>query len=128
MFLGTCADYNLCVSKAMQRDLDENWNVKSTVLYDKAPLRFKELQLVEKTEFLKNQKYFELDRKLGVGGKEKRDFIIVSSTSWTPDEDFRLLLDALCEYNRWSLLNDENAQHAIKITCIITGKGPMKNE
>ncbi|KAI4601126.1 mannosyltransferase [Pestalotiopsis sp. 9143b] len=43
--------------------------------------------------------------------------LIVSSTSWTPDEDFSLLLDALVEY----------AKDAPRpVVAIITGKGPQK--
>ncbi|KAG9238992.1 chitobiosyldiphosphodolichol beta-mannosyltransferase [Amylocarpus encephaloides] len=45
--------------------------------------------------------------------------LIVSSTSWTPDEDFNLLLGALCTYS--SSLKD-----LTPILAIITGKGPQK--
>lgn len=48
--------------------------------------------------------------------------VLVSSTSWTPDEDFSVLIDALLQYS-------ERAQvqpHLPEILAIITGKGPQK--
>lgn len=45
--------------------------------------------------------------------------LIVSSTSWTPDEDFNLLLEALCSYSSSPYLLPP-------ILAIITGKGPQK--
>lgn len=48
--------------------------------------------------------------------------LIVSSTSWTPDEDFGLLLDALVTYAA-GLDKDESRK---PVMAIITGKGPQK--
>ncbi|TVY13913.1 Chitobiosyldiphosphodolichol beta-mannosyltransferase [Lachnellula arida] len=45
--------------------------------------------------------------------------LLVSSTSWTPDEDFNLLLEALCLYSSTS-------EPLPPILAIITGKGPQK--
>jgi beta-1,4-mannosyltransferase len=45
--------------------------------------------------------------------------LLVSSTSWTPDEDFNLLLDALCLYS-------SSPKPLPPILAIITGKGPQK--
>ena len=53
-------------------------------------------------------------------GKTK---LLVSSTSWTPDEDFSLLLDALVGY---SALATTSHPHLPRILAIITGKGPQK--
>lgn len=47
--------------------------------------------------------------------------LLVSSTSWTPDEDFSLLLEALCKYSSLS-----TAKNLPPILAIITGKGPQK--
>lgn len=49
--------------------------------------------------------------------------LIVSSTSWTPDEDFGILLDALISYAVPEV--DEDAP--VPILAIITGKGPQKD-
>lgn len=51
-----------------------------------------------------------------LAGKTK---LIVSSTSWTPDEDFSLLLDALVTYAA-------KGGNSPPIVAIITGKGPQK--
>ncbi|THH11353.1 hypothetical protein EW145_g704 [Phellinidium pouzarii] len=65
-----------------------------------------------------------------------RPALLVSSTSWTPDEDFALLLDALAQYERRAREVNETATSCIpdkhddgklpKVLAIITGKGPLK--
>ena len=45
--------------------------------------------------------------------------ILVSSTSWTEDEDFSILLEALKLYDEDKSTN--------KLVCFITGKGPLKD-
>jgi beta-1,4-mannosyltransferase len=49
--------------------------------------------------------------------------LLVSSTSWTPDEDFNLLLSALCSY---ATSASTSARTLPPILAIITGKGPQK--
>jgi len=61
-----------------------------------------------------------------VSYKDDRPALVISSTSWTPDEDFQILLDAVIKY-------DHHAEHAVKlgkvypkILFVITGKGPLR--
>ncbi|KAK4033821.1 glycosyl transferases group 1-domain-containing protein [Parachaetomium inaequale] len=49
--------------------------------------------------------------------------LLVSSTSWTPDEDFSLLLDALVEY---ATTTTTTTSTPTPLLAIITGKGPQK--
>ncbi|KAH6635017.1 glycosyl transferases group 1-domain-containing protein, partial [Chaetomium sp. MPI-SDFR-AT-0129] len=49
--------------------------------------------------------------------------LLVSSTSWTPDEDFSLLLDALVEY---AASSDKPNSTNPPLLAIITGKGPQQ--
>jgi len=56
--------------------------------------------------------------------REDRPALIVSSTSWTPDEDFGILLDAIDEYER--IVQAKNDQSFPNIIFVITGKGPQK--
>ncbi|KAA8526681.1 hypothetical protein F0562_008116 [Nyssa sinensis] len=122
---GKMANGSLCVTRAMQHELAQNWGIKATVLYDQPPEFFRPASLEEKHKLFcridKNlsQPYGLQDcisngmTKMGscdlnetlftnlVGTdiflKRNRPALIVSSTSWTPDEDFGILLEA-CSY------------------------------
>lgn len=48
--------------------------------------------------------------------------VLVSSTSWTPDEDFSILIDALLQYSERAQAQSDLPD----ILAIITGKGPQK--
>jgi beta-1,4-mannosyltransferase len=50
--------------------------------------------------------------------------LVVSSTSWTPDEDFSLLLDALVRYASTTTTTSEPVP---PVLAVITGKGPQKD-
>ncbi|OAA66512.1 beta-mannosyltransferase [Niveomyces insectorum RCEF 264] len=55
--------------------------------------------------------------------------VLVSSTSWTPDEDFQLLLDALVQF----CAHQGNKHHSRQqtpspILAVITGKGPQRTQ
>ncbi|KAK5071988.1 mannosyltransferase [Lithohypha guttulata] len=50
--------------------------------------------------------------------------LVVSSTSWTPDEDFSVLLEALCKYSA-SAISD--SPQLPELLVIITGKGPLRD-
>ncbi|KAF8446375.1 glycosyltransferase family 33 protein [Boletus edulis BED1] len=62
--------------------------------------------------------------------RNDRVALLVSSTSWTPDEDFTILLDALKLYEkRASEVNrgeSSNPGKLPRIWMVITGKGPLK--
>ncbi|XP_016109559.1 chitobiosyldiphosphodolichol beta-mannosyltransferase-like, partial [Sinocyclocheilus grahami] len=52
-----------------------------------------------------------------------RPALLISSTSWTEDEDFSVLLQALEEYEKFV-----EAGHKLpSLVCVITGKGPQKD-
>ncbi|KAJ6569579.1 mannosyltransferase [Mycena capillaripes] len=55
-----------------------------------------------------------------------RPALLVSSTSWTPDEDFSILLAALGEYNARATAS--NGKKLPKILVILTGKGPLREK
>lgn len=58
--------------------------------------------------------------------KPNRPVILMSSTSWTKDEDFQILLDALYEFDQNYAEKLICTDNDLKIICFITGKGPMK--
>lgn len=56
---------------------------------------------------------------------DNRTRLVVSSTSWTPDEDFSVLLEALCKYSA-SAISD--SPQLPELLVVITGKGPMRDQ
>ncbi|KAI0960946.1 hypothetical protein AcV7_000183 [Taiwanofungus camphoratus] len=72
--------------------------------------------------------------------REDRPALLVSSTSWTPDEDFGMLLDALTTYERRARsLSPKLAVNQMpgeiapgrglpKVLVIVTGKGPLREK
>ncbi|KAI0757528.1 mannosyltransferase [Daedaleopsis nitida] len=58
-----------------------------------------------------------------------RPALVVSSTSWTPDEDFGMLLEALKEYERRARACKAKGprEQLPKMLVIVTGKGPLRD-
>ena len=141
------ADGHLCVTTAMkgflqkEMKLDEN-NI--SVLYDCPPSMFRPLSLDEQhqTMLKLNQELLKscprawnlpdgssqstiLTAKVSdtkFEPRHGRPALVTSSTSWTPDEDFGLLLDALVMLEERISL----ASSPLKILLVVTGKGPQK--
>uniref|UniRef100_A0A0D9Z2Z0 Glycosyltransferase subfamily 4-like N-terminal domain-containing protein n=1 Tax=Oryza glumipatula TaxID=40148 RepID=A0A0D9Z2Z0_9ORYZ len=100
---GRMADGAFCVTKAMKHELDQKWGINATVLYDQSPEFFHPASLTEKHEKEvedRNTTVFTswVDGEIFL--KPNRPALVVSSTSWTPDEDFSILLEAALMYDR----------------------------
>ncbi|CAG9333818.1 unnamed protein product [Blepharisma stoltei] len=100
--LGKFSDGNFCVSNRMKKHLEETMGIKSTTLYDK-PRR----NLAESSKNMRDE-------------LNLRGFLIVSSTSFTEDEDFSIVISALDKLE--TVLTETEY-----ITLVITGKGPLKD-
>ncbi|XP_030315478.1 chitobiosyldiphosphodolichol beta-mannosyltransferase [Calypte anna] len=144
---GRLSDFNLCVTNAMKEDLWVNCNIKAVTLYDKPASYFKEtplelqhqlyMKLAKDYEPFKPQHvaepgswdgersaFTERDGKKGhVIKPPGRPALLISSTSWTEDEDFSVLLKALEDYEHCI---NEGAKLP-PVVCVITGKGPLKD-
>lgn len=116
-FFGRLGDYHFCVSKAMKTELEEMWGIKAKVLYDQAPLFFRESSNTEKVKLFK--KYDDW----GISLSNPRNAVVVSSTSWTADEDFGILLDAIKLADDTIKKSKDVYPHTI---VIITGKGDQR--
>ncbi|KZV74769.1 glycosyltransferase family 33 protein [Peniophora sp. CONT] len=57
--------------------------------------------------------------------RKDRPALVVSSTSWTPDEDFSILLAALSAYEHAARSPDSKLP---KVLCVVTGKGPDRDK
>ena len=141
------ADGHLCVTKAMKDNLGKNMNVDRNVnlLYDCPPAMFRPLSLSDRHDFLKRMHsqlcaacprswYSGLDtsrqtllieenRNGTMQVRKGRPALVTSSTSWTQDEDFGILLDALVSLDK-TLSNQDSS---LCILVAVTGKGPMKS-
>ncbi|XP_068193916.1 chitobiosyldiphosphodolichol beta-mannosyltransferase [Antennarius striatus] len=141
---GRLADDNLCVTEAMRDDLQENWGIRATTLYDRPAAVFRETPLeLRHRLFVRlarihpqfqdrcDEDKAEAEKTLfsvrdltddTVALRAGRPALLLSSTSWTEDEDFSILLEALEEYD--SLVRGGASLPAL--VCVITGKGPQK--
>jgi len=140
---GRLSDYNICVTRAMREDLHLNWNVRATTMYDRPPLMFKQSTVEERHQlFLKLSKdysIFKTREVSDVSGTEQTVFtyrssdgdvqfqpgrpaLLLSATSWTEDEDFSILLNALDRYE----CSCEDEASPPDLVCVITGRGPLK--
>ncbi|ODM97093.1 Chitobiosyldiphosphodolichol beta-mannosyltransferase [Orchesella cincta] len=127
-YFGSKADSHLCVTRAMKDDLRERLGVSAVTLYDRPPTQFKSLSASEQLQFVEElctDYYPNLKNDLLSKPTSSRTCgILVSSTSWTEDEDFGILLSALESYEK---VRNQNTNQFPKLIVFITGKGPMKD-
>ncbi|XP_052768943.1 chitobiosyldiphosphodolichol beta-mannosyltransferase-like [Mya arenaria] len=144
---GRFSSENICVTRAMQEDLQTNWGIRSSVMYDRPPEMFHTTPLNDRHQLFVclSQQYpafrplsgeisndetaFTVANGNGDSGSDSyyiqtRPALLVSSTSWTEDEDFGVLLSALEDYE--ATLSDGQSPDLPKLVCVITGKGPLK--
>ncbi|XFG13859.1 hypothetical protein AB1E19_017483 [Capra hircus] len=142
---GRLSHLNLCVTNAMQDDLAENWGIKAVTVYDKPASFFKETPLdLQHQLFMKLSHTYPVFRARSESSDPDtersafterdalsgavtrlcgRPALLVSSTSWTEDEDFSILLAALEKFEH--LIN--SGESLPSLVCVITGKGPLKD-
>lgn len=118
-FFAKFANHSICVTQSMKSYLESDFGISPvTTLFDKPGPQF--------TGKVTDQKIkTDLEERLLREGFVKHklsayNHVIVSSTSWTKDEDFSLVLEALPEWSK-SLANQ-------KALLFITGKGEMKDD
>jgi len=144
---------SLCVSKAMQKELARNWKVKAALCYDRPPAHFAPTPLAVTHELLQRlggvlrtpvhpqdciaakcaaddaaevpmTLMTKLSRRGAVRKREGRPALVVSSTSWTPDEDFGVLLSAVRLYDQQAQQDDSLPP----LLVVVTGRGPLLAE
>ncbi|KAL9063487.1 MAG: hypothetical protein Q9157_008221 [Trypethelium eluteriae] len=125
LFFAKFATAHFTVTNAMGRVLRENSGIQPFTLHDRPPDYFQPLSADQRRDFLRHLRDITQFPDVMIDGIHSgRCMLLVSSTSWTADEDFQLLLDALVEYSKQAV---ENRGHFPYIIAIITGKGPQKD-
>jgi beta-1,4-mannosyltransferase len=125
--LGRTADMHLCVSQMMRQELTQRWSYKNvTVLPDHPAKHFAPTPLPARRElFCRLQE----QRVLPVGtcapDDVHRPALLLSATSWTVDEDFTLLLDALALWDAF-LQKRLTPQVEPFAVVLLTGRGPLR--
>ncbi|KAI9222511.1 hypothetical protein BC828DRAFT_22297 [Blastocladiella britannica] len=118
---GRIAHAHLFVTQAMRDHLVAEWDLvgEPIVLYDRPPAHFRRLSGFEKSKMatatIPSLASFDA----------AKDCLIVSSTSWTVDEDFDLFLEALSAVDLH--LQSSRAAAVCKVHVVITGKGPLRD-
>lgn len=112
---------HICVTNAMARVLKEKWGITNALpLHDRPADIYQPLNQEQRIELL---------QALPATAGNVADILagncrlLVSSTSWTPDEDFSILLHALVRYSTAKDINGSLPN----IIAIITGKGPQRD-
>ncbi len=129
------ADAHFCVTSAMAQVLERDYGIKKKILplHDRPASHLQVLTEAQRATFLdtlpnllspgdkqKLQDYERLVSEIKIG----KSRLLVSSTSWTPDEDFSVLLDALINYSDLAITTHP---HLPEILVVVTGKGPQKD-
>lgn len=153
-FFGRLAKWNICVSKLMRQDLRQRWKINAATHYDRPQkwnmmnctdemkhnffyyLRehpdFKKYLCKEPQSLFKFNcgeieestlfSYKNTDGSFHL--RANRPLLLISSTSWTEDEDFGMLLEALKRYDSANIIRSKKVIPDLFV--VITGKGPMK--
>ena len=140
-YIGKKSNLNFCVSRAEKRDLKKQFNIDAICLPDR-PVKglFKFLNEIEANDLYKNypnELYSLIDTHLEKN-QNKKPIVMISSTSWTPDEDFSMLLDAFIKTEEMikESIEDKTKKDIYNITedkikkilFLITGRGPMRDK
>jgi len=125
-WVGARASAALCVTKAMAGDLRENWGIEASVLHDRPPHQFQPLSSSFRSDFLQRLSSTFPDLAPLTSSSSSSPALLVSSTSWTEDEDFGILLSALVMYEERIEAETESRKILPDVICVITGKGPQQ--
>eukprot|EP00210_Caulerpa_lentillifera_P008172 g7805.t1 len=150
MKCGLFATRHYCVSQSMRQEL-HLWGINATVFYDQPHERFHPASLMERHQLMKKLKpvfctSYHVDdfcmtlhedlepeetmqtymtQNSFIQLNPDRPALIISSTSWTIDEDFSILLDAAKLYDEKWRSNSVNHSRP-RLIILVTGNGPMK--
>ncbi|KAK1783083.1 glycosyl transferases group 1-domain-containing protein [Copromyces sp. CBS 386.78] len=121
---GRLGDHNLTVTHAMARQLRlPPYSIRGpmTAVHDRPSEVFKPMWWGKARQDVLDRVLPEDQKGMVPSIMAGTTRLIVSSTSWTPDEDFSILLDALVAYAA------DPVSETCPVLAVITGKGPLKD-
>lgn len=125
---GLLADAHLTVTRALQEHLVLALGsaARIRVVYDRPASIFRPLPAGERPRVLES--IDEIKEYFAPSPPAKLPLLIVSATSWTPDEDIQLLLDAVCQFDEELPPAECNVGGPLmpSFVFLITGKGPLR--
>lgn len=117
---GGRADGHLAVSQALAEWLHRHWRIRATVVYDRPTGRF-----APPADDAAAALWQRLSNDLRLGAS--RIPLVVCPTSWTPDEDFDLLLEALERADRALAAEPQRAASSTPaLAVLLTGRGELR--
>ncbi|EPS39883.1 hypothetical protein H072_6311 [Dactylellina haptotyla CBS 200.50] len=118
---GNGAYANFTVTDKMKEVLRSDFGITTPIypLHDRPPLHFRPFTTSERDSFLSTHP-LTADNFPSPSTK-----LLISSTSWTPDEDFSILLSALNQYATAAAKSSRSSSKLPNILAIITGKGAL---
>lgn len=137
-FFARFATAHFCVTNAMAKVLEKDYGITAPILplHDRPVSGFQPMNESQRFDFLQKLPglFVSMDCLPNQSPREDLEILVseiakgkakllVSSTSWTPDEDFSILLSALANYSELAITTHP---HLPEIFAIITGKGPQK--
>lgn len=114
-FFGRLADLHFCVSRAMQKELEQGWGIKKVhVLHDCPPEFFGPASSAQRKELFSRDPLKSL---VSSSVMTPDTLVAVSATSFTKDEKLEMLLEAVEQFDRLLEQSDRRALF------VVTGKG-----
>jgi beta-1,4-mannosyltransferase len=114
---------NLFVSNAMKEDLAKRWGLRGTVFRDHPAEHF-----VPLSPDARRQVRRLLLERLELAWDPDGFGLVVSPTSWTADEDFDLLLDALDTWEARVAERTRGGETVAPLLVLLTGRGPLREQ
>jgi len=112
------AQAHLTVSKSLSDWLAKEYGAKPVVVYDRPPQAFARPAVADAAAL-----WEKISKDMPLAGA--RPPIVVCPTSWTPDEDFDLLLEALERAER-QLTRGVPPPPGVRLAMLLTGRGPLR--
>lgn len=129
-WFGRRADLHFCVSNAMRMDLMENWGIADPVVFCDRPAENFRPVPSDQREIATQSLIAALPEfsDIFAGLTSDRSALCVSPTSWTADEDFSCLFDALeiCDARIRQEELDAGERLYPDLVFLLTGRGPMR--